>query len=104
MNDKSRFTLKSIGCAYVLYLSITGLYKIIFNDPQKSILEIVLFSLLGIFSIILLIISYKMYRDSKKKPQDEQQDLISEEDSADSDDKGEKTETSINYPIDKNSK
>jgi len=104
MNDKSRFTLKSIGCAYVLYLSITGLYKIIFNDPQKSILEIVLFSLLGIFSIILLIISYKMYRDSKKKPQDEQQDLISEEDSADSDDKGEKTETSINHPIDKNSK
>jgi hypothetical protein len=102
MNDKSRFTLKSLGCAYVLYLSVTGLYNIAFNDPKGNILMIILFSLLAIFAILLFIISYRMYENSKKKAHEEQQNFLSEH-CPDSDSGAKKTETSIN-PADKNSR
>jgi hypothetical protein len=104
MNDKSRFTVKTLGCAYVLYLSITGLYKIIFHDPQTSLLIIILLSLLGILAIFLFIITYRMYENSKKEAHKAQQDSISEEGCTDSDEETKKTESSINNPTDKNLK
>jgi len=102
MNDKSRFTLKSLGCAYVLYLSVTGLYKIVFNDPKSNILIMILFSLLAIFAILLFIISYRMYENSKQKAHEEQQNFLSEEDCADCDNEAKMEETSANNPTDKN--
>lgn len=102
MNDKPRFILKSMGCAYVLYLSATNLYKIVFDNPESNILIMILFILMAIFAILLFIISYRMYENSKKKVQVEQQDLMSEEDCADSDNEAKNTEASINNPNDKN--
>jgi cytoskeletal protein RodZ len=72
MNNKSWATLRLIACGYVLYLSVTNLYKVATQNTSNKAWLIIAFGVLGIASIIFLVPSFRLLKNSKIKTPEEQ--------------------------------
>lgn len=69
MSPKTSLSVRVIVCGYVVYLSVTNLYHIITQKAFNQIGPLIISVLLAVAGILLIALSYKVYRKELKAAQ-----------------------------------